>query len=135
MHDLGNEKIRIVNRSLGTGTRHLFDVALKKAGLKGDRIEGYDREMQRHLDVGLEILSGRADAGPGIKAVAGLLDLDFIPLRWERFDLLIRKDRFFDQGIQLFLGVLNEPAFREKASDLQGYDLSTCSKMVYPKED
>jgi molybdate-binding protein len=64
--------------------------------------------------------------------VAGLLDLDFIPLRWERFDFLIQKDRFFERGVQLFLGLLNEPVFRELADDLSGYDLDLCGKMVFP---
>ncbi len=132
--DLGKPGLRIVNRPLGTGTRLLLDRELEKAGIEGTRIEGYDREFQRHLDVGLEVLSGRADAGPGIKAVAGLLNLDFIPLRWERFDFLILKDRFFDKGVQLFVGLLHEPAFKELAEDLAGYDLNLCSKMVFPQE-
>ncbi|MCK4336293.1 MAG: helix-turn-helix transcriptional regulator, partial [Candidatus Aminicenantes bacterium] len=107
--DLGKADMKIVNRPLGTGTRLLFDRELNKAGVEGDRIEGYHREFQRHLDVGLEVLSGRADAAPGIRAVAGLLHLDFIPLRWERYDLLVSKDRFFEQGVQVFLGLLHEP--------------------------
>ena len=78
------------------------------------------------------MLSGRADAGPGIEAVAGLLNLDFMPLRWERFDFLIHKDRFFDKGVQLFLGLLTEIAFRELTQDLEGYDMSLCSKMLFP---
>ena len=132
--DLGKPGLKIVNRPLGTGTRLLLDRELEKAGIEGHRIEGYEREFQRHLDVGLEVLSGRADAGPGIKAVAGLLDLDFISLRWERFDFLVLKDRFFDKGVQLFVGLLHEPAFKELAEDLAGYDLSLCSKMVFPQE-
>jgi putative molybdopterin biosynthesis protein len=132
--DLGRPKVRIVNRAAGTGTRLLLDTGLRKAGIDGTRIEGYDREVSRHLDVGLEVLSGRADAGPGIRAVAGLLNLDFVPLRWERFDLLIQKDHFFERGIQLFLGFLSEPAFRELANDLSGYDLSLCGKMVFPHD-
>jgi putative molybdopterin biosynthesis protein len=132
--DLGKPGIKIVNRRLGTGTRLLFDSELNKAGIIGDRINGYQRELERHLDVGLEVLSGRADAGPGIHAVAGMLDLDFIPLRWERFDFLILKDRFFDKGVQLFLGLLPEVAFRELTIDLNGYDMSLCSKMIFPQK-
>lgn len=132
--DLGQPGVTIVNRPLGTGTRLLLDKELNKAGIKGDRIKGYRRELQRHLDVGLEVLSGRADAGPAIRAVAGLLNLDFVPLRWERFDFLILKDRFFEKGVQLFLGLLHEGAFRELAQDLSGYDLSLSSKMVFPQE-
>jgi putative molybdopterin biosynthesis protein len=132
--DLGKPGIKIVNRPLGTGTRLLFDSELNKAGIMGDRISGYQRELERHLDVGIEVLSGRADAGPGIHAVAGLLDLDFIPLRWERFDFLILKDRFFEKGVQLFLGLLPEVAFRELTLDLKGYDMSLCSKMIFPQK-
>jgi len=132
--DLGKTGIKIVNRHPGTGTRLLVDLELEKAGLRGEQIPGYDKELHRHLDVGLEILSGRADAAPGIRVVAGLLDLDFIPLRWERFDFLVLKDRFFDQGVQLFLGLLHETEFKEMAQDLEGYDLSLCGKVVFPQQ-
>jgi molybdate-binding protein len=133
MADLGSAEIRIVNRPLGTGTRLLLDRELAKAGVDGSTIKGYHHEVNRHIDVGLEILSGRADAGPGIRAVAGLLNLDFIPLRWERFDLLVSKDRFFDEGVQLFLGLLVEKAFREIAAQYSGYDAEFSGKMVYPQ--
>ena len=132
--DLGRQGIKIVNRPLGTGTRLLLDGELAKAGIDCEQIQGYDREVSRHFDVGLEVLSGRADAGPGIRVVAGLLDIDFIPLRWERFDFLIQKDRFFERGVQLFLGLLNEPAFRDLEANLEGYDLDICGKMVFPHE-
>jgi molybdate-binding protein len=127
--------MRIVNRSPGTGTRLLLDREFKKAGIKGEKIEGYHHEVHRHLDVGLEILSGRADAGPGIGAVAGLLDIGFIPIRWERFDLMILKDRFFDEAIQQFIGLLHEDSFRKLADALQGYDISLSGKMIYPSAD
>jgi excisionase family DNA binding protein len=132
--DLAKPGIKIVNRSLSTGTRLLLDRELKKAGISGEKIEGYSYEVSRHLDVGLEVLSGRADAGPGIRAVAGLLDMDFISLRWERFDLMISKERFFDEGIQRFLGLLHEKEFRETATRLDGYDVTLGGKMVFPTD-
>ncbi|MGD8342892.1 MAG: helix-turn-helix transcriptional regulator [Desulfobacterales bacterium] len=132
--DLAEPGMRIVNRPLGTGTRLLLDREFKKAGLRGEKIDGYHNEVHRHLDVGLEILAGRADAGPGIGAIAGLLDIGFIPVRWERFDLMILKDRFFDEGIQRFLSLLHEPQFRRIAESLNGYDISTSGKMVFPQD-
>jgi molybdate-binding protein len=80
----------------------------------------------------LAILAGHADAGPAIRPVAGLLGLDFLPLRWERFDLLVAREHFFDQGVQHFLGLLHDPAFRKLADSFVGYDLSLCGTMVYP---
>jgi putative molybdopterin biosynthesis protein len=132
--DLGQKGIKIINRPLGTGTRLLLDEELAKAGIQGNHIDGYTREVSRHLDLGLEILSGRANAGPCIRAVAELLNLDFIPIKWERFDLLILKDRFFDKGVQQFLEFLNEPEFKGLGEDLAGYDMKFSGKMLFPKE-
>ena len=129
--DLAQSGVTIVNRPLGTGTRLLLDHELQKAGIKGEKIDGYLHEVQRHLDVGLEVLSGRADAGPGIRAVADAMGIGFIPLRWERYDLMISKERFFDEGIQRFLGLLHEQPFRQLAGTTAGYDLQFSGRMVF----
>jgi excisionase family DNA binding protein len=130
--DLNRPGLRMVNRKLGTGTRHLLDHELKGAGLKGSQIEGYRNEVQRHMDVGLAVLGGRADAGPCIQPVAELLGLDFIPWRWERFDLLIPRELFFDQPVQNFLGLLHDSQFHELAASMKGYDIASAGKMVFP---
>ena len=133
--DLARKEIKIVNRPVGTGTRLLLDREFKKEGIEGKKIDGYHNEFTSHLDIGLEILSGRADAGPGISAVAGLLDLDFIPIRWERYDLMISKERFFDKGVQFFLGLLVEDSFKKLGANFSGYDLKLSGKVVYPKNN
>ena len=131
--DLSREGIKIANRPEGTGTRLLFDRELEKAGLNGAHLIGYNDEFRGHLDVAIEVLSGRVDAAPGIKPVADILGLNFIPLRWERYDLLISKKHFFEQGVQLFLGILNESGFKELAGNLEGYDISQCGKVLFPQ--
>jgi putative molybdopterin biosynthesis protein len=133
--DIGPKDLVVVNRPLGTSTRMLFDRELQRAGLQASRVKGYGNEVPRHLDVGMEILAGRADVGLSIRAVASLLNLDFIPMKWERYDLLIPKDYFFDKGVQLFLGMLHEVEFRSLAEDLPGYDLDLAGKMLYPREN
>lgn len=132
--DLAGKGVRLVNRPIGTGTRLLLDRELERAGIRKETIEGYGNEVARHMDVALEVLSGRADAGPGIKVVAGMLGLGFISWRWERFDFLISRERFFDHGVQLLLGLLHEHDFRDPAREMEGYDLSLCGKMVFPQE-
>lgn len=131
--DLKRPGLKIVNRLLGTGTRQLFDKELKKIGLRGETLQGYDNCLLRHMDIGLAVLTGKAHAGPGIKPIANLLGLDFISLCWERFDLLIKKERFFDQGIQLFLALLKGRVIQSAAQEYGGYDLSMTGKMVYPE--
>jgi putative molybdopterin biosynthesis protein len=131
--DLANPDVKIINRPLGTGTRLLLDTELKKSGIDGETIAGYQDMCHRHMDVGLEILEGKIDAGPSIRPVASVLGLDFIPLRWERYDLLIAKDRFFDQGVQLLVGLLHESEFVGLARKFDGYDTKLSGKMVYPQ--
>ncbi len=130
--DLGQPGLTLVNRKLGTGTRLLFDRELKSAGINTGRLAGYDHEVARHMDVGLAVLGGKADAGPGIQPVAELLGLDFLPLRKERYDLLVLKDRFFDPTVQEFLSLLHEKAFHDMADAFKGYDLKSCGKMIFP---
>lgn len=132
--DMVRPGIRVVNRSLATGTRLLFDTELQKAGISPETINGYNHEVNSHMEVGLEVLSGRAHFGPGIRPVAALLGLDFMPLRWERYDLLITRERFFDKGVQSFIGLLQEDEFKNIARPFAGYDISASGKMVFPRE-
>ena len=133
--DLKKSNVTVVNRPESTGTRLLFDQELRNAGIRPDTLPGFNREVSRQLDVGLEVLSGRAGAGPGIRIVAEQLGLDFLPLRRERFDLLIRKPVFFSKEVQAFLELLTSAEFREMAEAVPGYDTSQSGKMVYPGKD
>ncbi len=132
--DIHVKGLRLVNRPLGTGTRLLLDRELEKANIDGSTIPGYAREVQRHLDVGLDVLTGRADAGLAIRAVSAMLHLDFVPLRWERFDLLLFKNRFFDKPVQAFLNLLHSNELKQMAQDLVGYDISQSGAIRYPGE-
>ena len=130
--DLARGGVRIVNRPLNTGTRLLLDYEISRSDISAEDIEGYDVEVGRHLDAGLAVLGGKADAAPAIRPVAELLGLGFMPLRWERFQLLISRDRFFEPPVQRFINLLHEPVFKEISREYVGYDLSGCCKMIYP---
>ena len=52
----------------------------------------------------------------------------------ERYDLLVTRERFFDQGIQYFLSLLHEKAFVRAAEQLEGYDVSKSGQMIFPYE-
>ena len=129
--DLASGRLRIANRKEGTGTRLLLDRELERQGVGGDKIPGYETAFGRHLDVGLEVLAGRADAGLAIAAVGGLLGLDRVPVRWERYDFIIRKEVFFSRGVQMLLGLFHDPDFRQIAEGLTGYDLSTSGQVIF----
>ncbi|WP_320042211.1 helix-turn-helix transcriptional regulator [uncultured Desulfobacter sp.] len=133
VQDLSQKGVTIVNHRLGTGARELLDQELERFGMGRGIIHGYENCVSRHMDAGLAILNGNAHAAPGTRSVANLLGLDFISLNWERFDLFVNKDNFFDQGVQLFLAMLKGKVIQRTADKLGGYDLSMTGKMVYPE--
>ncbi len=132
--DIVRKRLTVVNRPVGTGTRLLFDTQLAAVGAEPHTVPGYATEAARHLDVGLEVLAGRADAGMAIRAVATRLGLGFVPVQWERYDLIIPKDRFFDKPVQQFLALLGTAEFQADAAALTGYDVSRTGRVVYPGE-
>ncbi len=89
VEDLQRNDVRFVNRQAGSGTRILLDYKLAQIGLDASAIKGYDHEEFTHMAVAVDVKSGAADAGLGIYAAAKALNLDFIPVTRERYDLVI----------------------------------------------
>ena len=129
--DMARSDISIVNRQVGTGTRFLLECELEKNGIDPQNIRGYDHICLTHLEVGIEIVSGRADMGLAIQPIAQVLGLDFIPLRKERFDLTISKKLFFDSKIQTFITFLRSKELVEYSKRFTGYDLKDIGNIVY----
>ena len=129
--DIGGKGFRLINRQPGSGTRILLDMLLKKHGIPAGSIPGYEKEATTHLEIGLAVLGGEADCGIGIRTVANILDLDFIPLRKERFDIVIRKDSFFSREMSVFLEMVGSIRFKNRAAEFGGYDTGLSGKILY----
>jgi putative molybdopterin biosynthesis protein len=129
--DLNKKGVRLVNRQKGSGTRVLLDHHLKQLKIASSRIEGYDREVYTHFEVGLSILSKEADVGIATIAVAKLLGLPFIPIAKESFDMILGKNTFFHKGIQAFIETLNSKEFRQRVEAIGAYDFKDSGKIVY----
>jgi putative molybdopterin biosynthesis protein len=122
LEDLLAKDVVFVNRQRGSGTRVLLDHELKKAGLEGGAIRGWEREEFTHAAVAVAVQSGAADAGLGVLAAARALDLDFVPLGEERYDLVVPVDLLDDPRVAPVLELLGQGAFREALRALGGYD-------------
>jgi putative molybdopterin biosynthesis protein len=130
LEDLTKPRVQFVNRQRGAGTRVLLDYHLSVMTITPERIAGYAQEEYTHLGVAAAVASGRADCGLGIAAAAQALDLEFIPLFQERYDLVIPKQ--FAEGDLLapVFGLLAERRFREAVAQLPGYDVSVMGTIV-----
>jgi putative molybdopterin biosynthesis protein len=130
IRDLTRQKLRIVNRQPGSGTRIYLDQELGRVRLSGKKISGYETVVATHLEVGLRVLRGDADVGLATRTTSQLLGVDFIPLTRERFDAVIPKERFFSRGIQILLGILGSREFRQQVEALGGYDASESGRII-----
>ena len=130
LEDLTQPEVQFVNRQRGAGTRVLLDYHLNLISIVPERIVGYSQEEYTHLAVAAAVASGRADCGLGIAAAAQALDLDFIPLFHERYDLVIPKEHAESILLAPLFGVLADHRFREAVSKLTGYDVSVMGTVI-----
>ena len=129
-----NRGVQFVNRQRGAGTRVLLDYHLNLTKIMPDSIVGYEQEEYTHLGIATAVASGRADCGLGIAAAAQALDLDFIPLFQERYDLVIPKQFADDELLAALFDVLADSRFREFVSKLKGYDVSVMGNVILEDE-
>jgi len=122
--DLTGKDVTFVNRQAGSGTRVLLDYLLGKQGLASESIKGYGHEEFTHMAIAVDVLSGAADCGLGIYAAARALDLDFLPLEKEQYDLIIPSSMVDSPKIGLLLETIRSKDFKDRVSALGGYDPS-----------
>jgi molybdenum cofactor synthesis domain-containing protein len=130
LEDLLRSDVVFLNRQPGSGTRVLFDYSIQQIGLRPDQITGYDQEEFTHMGIAVGVLSGRADTGMAIYSSARALDLGFIPLARERYDLVIAESVWSDFKMRTTLDVIASDSFRRKVSSMGGYDVSSSGRIM-----
>ncbi len=121
IEDICREDVRFINRQGGSGTRILLDYRLEQSGLDADMIHGYEIEEFTHMSVAVAVLSGTVDVGLGIYAAAKALDLDFIPMVTEQYDLVIPQIFIDMKQMQILLDIINSGVFKRRVEALGGY--------------
>lgn len=129
--DIAEKNVQFVNRQKGAGTRILFDLLLKENGLEPEDIAGYDREMFSHLSVAAEVKGNPDAAGLGIYSAAKVMDLDFVPVADEEYDLLMTKEFFESVRGQQLLEIINSREFQEEVEALGGYQVVRNPEPIY----
>lgn len=130
LEDLSRSEVSYVNRQNGAGTRVLLDYHLRLLGIAPTTINGYQQEEYTHLGVAAAIVSGRADCGLGIAAAAKALDLDFIPLYQERYDLVIPVRFYEDVLLEPLIKLLKDEDFKKEVASLPGYDIDQMGEEI-----
>ena len=131
VQDLIKPGVRLINREVGAGARFFLDALLEKEGMTGETIKGYEHEVASHLEVARHIRDGMADVGVGVEIAAQYFGLDFIPLREERYDLIMRPDFLNAHPMaSRFLDAVVSQPFRREIEALGGYNLTEVGKKL-----
>jgi putative molybdopterin biosynthesis protein len=138
IEDMLREDISIINRNPGSGTRMLLDMHLRRIAAEKSmdfgeliaKIRGYSIEAKSHTAVAVAVLMGKADVGIGIKTVASRYGLDFIPLRGEEYDFVIRKERLSKASVRNFIETLRSEEFKKALERLPGMKVTEKTGLI-----
>ncbi len=115
-------RLRFVNREEGSGSRGLVDRLLREAGVKSGRVAGYERVAYGHLAAAYAVQAGESDCCVATRSAARTFGLDFIALRRERYDFVMKLETLALPGVQAFLEALQRGSLRRKLEVLAGYE-------------
>lgn len=124
---------RIAVRQRGAGADMLLTQLLADSGAKQDDVNRLEPPCLTGPDLAAAVRIGRADCGIATRAAARAAGLDFVPLAWESFDLLMRQRTYFQQPIQALLRLLGQEIFASRAAELGGYDPSPAGQIRFFK--
>jgi putative molybdopterin biosynthesis protein len=98
--------------------------------MEPEKISGYDNEEFTHMSVAVAVLSGSVDVGLGIFAAAKALNLDFIPVVTEQYDLIIPEEYFEWENIQVLLETISTKEFKDRVEALGGYSTEKTGEII-----
>jgi len=130
IEDLRRRDITFINRQAGSGTRILLDYRLKQLGIHPSDVNGYENEEFTHMSVAVAVQSGAVDIALGIYAAAKALNLDFIPVVTEQYDLVIPEIYFESENIQILLEIIDSSGFKSQVEALGGYSTKRTGEII-----
>ena len=109
-------------RQPGAGAQLLLEALLARIGASLKDLHKMEAACLTGPDLAAAVRAGNADCGIATRAAAKAAGLDFVPLLWENFDLLMRQRSFFRPAMQALIGFLGSDRFKQRAAELGGYD-------------
>jgi len=123
IEDVISKRARICMRPKGSGAQLLLLSLLHRAKVTLDKLAAVLPVCPTGPDIAQAIRAGRADAGIATRSVANSAGLDFVPIVWEPFDLVMRQRDYFHPPLQALLKFLRLNEVIVRAEEMGGYDL------------
>jgi len=129
--DFARDDVTMINREKGAGSRVLLDENLRLLGISGAQVNGYSNETSSHLTVASAVSSGEADVAVGNEKIAKQVDnIEFIPIKKERYQLIVKKDDLNTSEVMTMLNIIRSATFKKEFGNIGGYDISDIGKIV-----
>jgi putative molybdopterin biosynthesis protein len=120
--DVLASRAKMAVRQPGAGAQMLLEMLLARAGANPKDLRRLEPPCLTGPDLAAAIRAGKADCGVATRAAAKSAGLDFVPLLFEDFDLLMRQRSYFRPSMQALIGFFRDRRLRQRASELSGYD-------------
>ena len=117
-------RARMAQRPAGAGAQLLLLALIARARISADALALLKPVCPTGPDLGQAVRSGLADCGIASRSVAHAAGLGFVPLLWERFDLVLRQRDYFLPGPQALFAHIRKPVFPAQAAAMRGYDVA-----------
>ena len=124
MASIATSRARMAQRPAGAGAQLLLLALLARADISLDDLKLAKPAFPTGPDIAQAIRADRIDCGIATRSVARAAGLDFLPLAWERFDLVLRQRDYFMKGPQALFNFMHSSVLRDRATELGGYDVS-----------
>ena len=131
IEDFAGKRARITMRPKGAGAQLLLLALLHRAKLTLDQLAAVSPISPTGPDIAQAIRAGRADTGIATRGVANAAGLDFVPIVWEHFDLVLRQRDYFHPPLQALIRFLRSDDLAARAQELGGYDMSEAGKVRF----
>jgi excisionase family DNA binding protein len=128
--DVLEKRARIAMRPKGAGAQLLLLALLNRAKSSLDALQAAPM-CPTGPDIAQAIRAGRADTGIATRSVANAAGLDFVPIVWEPFDLLMRQRDYFRPPLQALMRFLRSDDLAARAREMGGFDLATAGAVRF----
>lgn len=129
--DVMAKRARIALRPKGAGAQLLLLALLHRSKASLEKLAVAGPVCPTGSDIAQAIRAGRADTGIATRSVANSAGLEFVPIVWEPFDLVMRQRDYFRPSLQALIRFLQSDELSARAQEMGGFDLSGAGKVRF----